>query len=164
MAAYTSIWRVEGLVAGLYRGTLANIARYCTVLYSTVTLANIARNAIVNVGETVVYDAVKGGGARCGEWSEAWLLLLVLFRLFKNPRLVPSPARQEALVRGGHMVEGVGCHLASAVLAGITATMVASPVDVVKTRSASRLELQRRFAKDFTITVKDANRAFSPPP
>ena len=67
-------------------------------------------------------------------------------------------------MRGGHMVEGVGCHLASAVVAGVTATILASPVDVVKTRSASRLELQRRFAKDFTITVKDANRAFSPPP
>ena len=51
--AYISIWRGEGLVAGLYRGTAANIAR----------------NAIVNVGETVVYDAVKGGEARCGEWS-----------------------------------------------------------------------------------------------
>ena len=76
--AYTSIWRVEGLVTGLYRGTLANIARYCTVLYCAVlycTLANIARNAIVNVGETVVYDAVKGGGARCGEGSEACVFL-----------------------------------------------------------------------------------------
>ena len=47
-------------------------------------------------------------------------------------------------MRGGHMVEGVGCHLASAVVAGVTATMVANPVDVVKTRSASRLELQTK--------------------
>ena len=54
--------------------------------------------------------------------------------------------RQDALVTGGHMVEGVGCHLASAVVAGVTATMVASPVDVVKTRSGSRLELQTTFA------------------
>ena len=35
--AYISIWRGEGLVAGLYRGTAANIARsvqYSTVQYS----------------------------------------------------------------------------------------------------------------------------------
>ena len=91
-----------------------------------------------------MYDAVKGGRARCGEWSEAWLLLLVLFRLFITPGWYRAQPLQEALVRGGHMVEGVGCHLASAVVAGVTATMVASPVDVVKTRSASRLELQTK--------------------
>ena len=34
--AYRSIWRVEGVAGGLYRGTLPNIARNC----------------IINVGET----------------------------------------------------------------------------------------------------------------
>ena len=43
MHAYTSIARQEGVVGGLWRGTGANITR----------------NAIVNVGETVVYDAAK---------------------------------------------------------------------------------------------------------
>ena len=32
------------------------------------------------------------------------------------------------------MRDGIPCHLASAVVAGVTATFVASPVDVVKTR------------------------------
>ena len=41
--AYTSIARHEGVVGGLWRGTGANVTR----------------NAIVNVGETVVYDAAK---------------------------------------------------------------------------------------------------------
>ena len=82
-AAYTSIVATEG-VGGLYRGFLPNIAR----------------NSIVNVGETVVYDAVK-----------------------------------DCLLSGGHMKDGVGLHLASAILAGVSATLVASPVDVIKTRS-----------------------------
>ena len=34
--AYRSIWRLEGVAGGLYRGTLPNIARNC----------------IINVGET----------------------------------------------------------------------------------------------------------------
>ena len=81
--AYTSIARSEGVVRGQYRGTVANIAR----------------NAIVNVGETVVYDASK-----------------------------------DALISGGHLEEGVPCHLVSALIAGVSATVVASPVDVIKTR------------------------------
>jgi len=83
MDAYSTILRNEGMAAGLYRGTLPNIARNC----------------IINVGETVVYDAVK-----C------------------------------ELLAGGRMRDGVPCHFASAVVAGVTATFVASPVDVIKTR------------------------------
>ena len=83
MHAYTSIARQEGVVGGLWRGTGANVTR----------------NAIVNVGETVVYDAAK-----------------------------------DALLTGGYMRDGVPCHLVSAAIAGVTATVVASPVDVVKTR------------------------------
>lgn len=83
LSAYTTIARTEGVAGGLYRGLLPNMAR----------------NGIVNIGETVVYDAAK-------EW----------------------------LVGGGHLEEGVRLHLAAAVLAGLTATLVASPVDVVKTR------------------------------
>ena len=81
--AYTTIQRQEGLRNGLYRGTCPNIVRNC----------------IINVGETVVYDAAK-----------------------------------DAIISGGYMREGVACHFASAVVAGITATLIASPVDVVKTR------------------------------
>ena len=43
--AYLTIKRQEGVVGGLYRGTVPNIGRNC----------------IINVGETVVYDAVKVG-------------------------------------------------------------------------------------------------------
>jgi len=81
--AYVTIKRKEGVVGGLYRGTVPNIGRNC----------------IINVGETVVYDAVKDG-----------------------------------LLSSGYMKDGIPCHFASAVVAGVTATFVASPVDVVKTR------------------------------
>jgi len=81
--AYLTIGREEGVRNGLYRGTLPNIARNC----------------IVNVGETVVYDAVKDG-----------------------------------FIQSGYLSEGIACHFLSAVVAGVTATLVASPVDVVKTR------------------------------
>jgi len=83
MDAYRSIARNEGFKSGLYRGTMPNIARNC----------------IVNVGETVVYDAAK-----------------------------------DQFISSGLLNDGIKCHLASAVIAGITATLVASPVDVVKTR------------------------------
>merc|ERR1711915_586350 len=68
---------------GLYRGTFPNIARNC----------------IINIGETVVYDAAKDG-----------------------------------FISNGILKDGIICHFSSAVVAGITATLVASPVDVVKTR------------------------------
>ena len=82
----------------------------------------------------------------------------ICFVLFKTPGWYRAQPLQEALVRGGHMVEGVGCHLASAVVAGVTATMVASPVDVVKTRSASRLELQTKSTLWFSPLLHNGSR------
>lgn len=81
--AYRTIKRSEGVIGGLYRGTGPNIARNC----------------IINVGETVVYDAVK-----------------------------------DSLLSSGRMSDGIPLHFTSAVVAGVTATFVASPVDVIKTR------------------------------
>ena len=78
-----TIKREEGIRNGLYRGTFPNIARNC----------------IINVGETVVYDAAK-----------------------------------DSFISNGILKDGIICHFSSAVVAGITATLVASPVDVVKTR------------------------------
>ena len=42
---------------------------------------------------------------------------------------------KDSLLSGGHIKDGVPLHLASAMLAGVSATLVASPVDVIKTRS-----------------------------
>ena len=86
--AYLTIKREEGVRGGLYRGTVPNIGRNC----------------IINVGETVVYDAVK-----------------------------------DAIIQGGYMVDGIPLHFTSAVVAGVTATFVASPVDVIKTRSVTHI-------------------------
>ena len=71
------------LILGLYKGTAPNIARNC----------------IINVGETVVYDAAKDG-----------------------------------LIASGYFVDGIPCHFTAAVTAGFCATLLASPVDVIKTR------------------------------
>ncbi len=80
--AYKTIAKTEGF-KGLYKGTMPNIAR----------------TAIINVGEIVVYDVVK-----------------------------------DALVANKLMKDGVPCHFTAAVAAGFAATLVASPVDVIKTR------------------------------
>lgn len=81
MDAYRTIFVKEGF-SGLYKGTMPNIARNC----------------IINVGETVVYDATK-----------------------------------DALISRG-MEDATPCHFSSAVIAGFCATLLASPVDVIKTR------------------------------
>ena len=48
-------------------------------------------------------------------------------------------AVKDCLLSGGHIKDGVPLHLASALLAGLSATLVASPVDVIKTRSGPDL-------------------------
>ena len=65
----------------------------------TGTCPNIARNCIINVGETVVYDSAKN-----------------------------------ALISNGYFRDGTPCHFSAAVIAGFCATLLASPVDVIKTR------------------------------
>lgn len=82
MDAYRTVYRNESW-AGLYKGTMPNICRNC----------------IINVGETVVYDAAKDG-----------------------------------LIASGYFVDGIPCHFTAAVAAGFCATLLASPVDVIKTR------------------------------
>ena len=62
-------------------------------------MPNIARTTIINVGEIVVYDAVK-----------------------------------DALISYKVMEDAMPCYFISALAAGFTATLVASPVDVIKTR------------------------------
>jgi len=80
--AYVNIAKNEGL-RGMYKGAMPNIAR----------------TAIINVGEIVVYDIAK-----------------------------------EALVQRQLMRDAMPCHLVAGAMAGFVATLVASPVDVVKTR------------------------------
>ncbi|NWH42378.1 UCP3 protein, partial [Chloropsis hardwickii] len=107
--AYRTIAREEG-IRGLWRGTLPNIAR----------------NAIINCGELVTYDLLKdallraqlmtGEGCAGGHGRVPSLSL-------PHPTPGPSPPP-----------DNVPCHFVAAFGAGFCATVVASPVDVVKTR------------------------------
>lgn len=81
-AAYSTIWRTEGL-SGLWKGTGPSVAR----------------NAIVNCAEVVSYDTIK-----------------------------------TYLVARLGMPNTVGTHFLAGLCSGFIATVVASPVDVVKTR------------------------------
>jgi len=103
--AYVSIAKKEGFKSGLYRGTMPNIARNC----------------IINVGETVVYDAAK-----------------------------------DYLISSSILPDGIQCHLSSAVIAGVTATLLASPVDVVKTRFMN--SPQGKYSGAFDCAVRTARK------
>lgn len=119
MHAYKTVFREEG-IAGLYKGTAPNIARNC----------------IINVGETVVYDSAKDG-----------------------------------LIASGYFVDGIPCHFTAAVIAGFCATLLASPVDVIKTRfmnspkgryrGAMQCALETRRNEGFLAFYKGFNASFT---
>ncbi|XP_054063532.1 mitochondrial uncoupling protein 3-like isoform X1 [Rissa tridactyla] len=106
--AYRTIAREEG-VRGLWRGTLPNIAR----------------NAIVNCGELVTYDLIKDALLRTQ--------LMTGKDGTRGTRLgaIPVPATLNPWVCP---TDNIPCHFVAAFGAGFCATVVASPVDVVKTR------------------------------
>ena len=43
-------------------------------------------------------------------------------------------AAKDGLIASGYFVDGIPCHFTAAVTAGFCATLLASPVDVIKTR------------------------------
>ncbi|XP_025967241.2 dicarboxylate carrier SLC25A8-like isoform X2 [Dromaius novaehollandiae] len=107
--AYKTIAREEG-VRGLWKGTAPNAAR----------------NAVVNCAELVTYDLVK----------EALLASHLMTGESGSPPSVP-PKRGTPSPRGLtglRAADNLPCHFVAAFGAGFCATLVASPVDVVKTR------------------------------
>ncbi|XP_066063170.1 putative mitochondrial transporter UCP3 isoform X1 [Chamaea fasciata] len=107
--AYRTIAREEG-IRGLWRGTLPNIAR----------------NAIINCGELVTYDLLKDALLRAqlmaGEDGAG------------GRGQVPSLSLQHPTPGSSPPPDNIPCHFVAAFGAGFCATVVASPVDVVKTR------------------------------
>ena len=66
----------------------------------------------------------------------SWASRIIL--IFPSETVVYD-AVKDAILTGGYLAEGIPLHFTSAVVAGVTATFVASPVDVIKTRSVSRV-------------------------
>ena len=48
--------------------------------------------------------------------------------------IVVYDVAKDALIQSGLMADAIPCHFTAAVAAGFTATLVASPVDIIKTR------------------------------
>uniref|UniRef100_A0A8C3NTH4 Uncoupling protein 3 n=1 Tax=Cyanoderma ruficeps TaxID=181631 RepID=A0A8C3NTH4_9PASS len=90
------------------------------------TLPNIARNAIINCGELVTYDLLKDALLRAQ-------LMAGEFAAGGRGR-VPSLSLQHPTRGSSPPPDNVPCHFVAAFGAGFCATVVASPVDVVKTR------------------------------
>ncbi|XP_041893863.1 mitochondrial uncoupling protein 3 isoform X2 [Corvus kubaryi] len=109
MDAYRTIAREEGF-RGLWRGTLPNIAR----------------NAIINCGELVTYDLLKDALLRAQ--------LMTGEDGMGGHGQVPSLCPQHPSPGSSPPLDNAPCHFVAAFGAGFCATVVASPVDVVKTR------------------------------
>ncbi|NWY74597.1 UCP2 protein, partial [Erithacus rubecula] len=120
MDAYCTIAREEG-VRGLWRGTMPNIAR----------------NAIINCGELVTYDLLKDALLRTG---------LMTGEERGERGQVPSLSLQDPTPSSSPPSDNVPCHFVAAFGAGFCATVVASPVDVVKTRYMNASPGQYRSA------------------
>ncbi|NWW14067.1 UCP3 protein, partial [Oreocharis arfaki] len=109
MDAYRTIAREEG-IRGLWRGTLPNIAR----------------NAIINCGELVTYDLLKDALLRAQ--------LMTGEDGVGGHGPVPPLCPQHPTPGSSPPSDNLPCHFVAAFGAGFCATVVASPVDVVKTR------------------------------
>ena len=68
--------------------------------------------------------------------NHSWASRIIL--IFPSETVVYD-AVKDAILTGGYLAEGIPLHFTSAVVAGVTATFVASPVDVIKTRSESAI-------------------------
>ena len=111
--AYVTIAKTEGF-QGLYKGTLNFIRSYLTVFrYSTYfhTHYLMTKHSILGTLPNVARNCIINVGE------------IVVYDIVK-----------EMILNKGLLEDGIPCHFSAAATAGFTATLVASPVDVVKTR------------------------------
>uniref|UniRef100_A0A8C1D2G9 Uncoupling protein 3 n=1 Tax=Cyprinus carpio carpio TaxID=630221 RepID=A0A8C1D2G9_CYPCA len=136
MDAYRTIARDEG-VRGLWKGCMPNITR----------------NAIVNCAELVTYDIIKElilkYDLMTGMKPTNPMLLLWLFVC--SCCLIHMPS-----------LDNLPCHFTAAFGAGFCTTIVASPVDVVKTRFMNSTAGQYSSALNCALTMltKEGPKAF----
>lgn len=110
-------------------------------------MPNITRNAIVNCAELVTYDIIKElilkYDLMTGEVQASELLGLT--DECENP--------SECLMSFGLRSDNLPCHFTAAFGAGFCTTVVASPVDVVKTRFMNSGSGQYSSAVNCALTM-----------
>lgn len=127
-------------------------------------LPNIARNAIVNCAELVTYDIIKEliltHNLMTGEcklmsplWS-FWLFSVCVCVFFFFPLINKANVL--------FSTDNMPCHFTAAFAAGFCTTLVASPVDVVKTRYMNSVPGQYSGALNcaMTMLLKEGPTAF----
>ncbi|KAG8001858.1 Mitochondrial uncoupling protein 2 [Nibea albiflora] len=135
--------------------TLKSEESSCVALCGSVfsgCLPNIVRNAIVNCSELVTYDIIKE--------------LILKSNLMTGERSLPLglsslwPSVTEVNILSS--TDNMPCHFTAAFAAGFCTTIVASPVDVVKTRFMNSVPGQYSGAMNcaFTMLVKEGPTAF----
>lgn len=118
-----------------------------TFLFTLGCMPNITRNAIVNCAELVTYDMIKElilkydlmtGGAKTADFSP-------FSHTFKDIC--------QALFPFSFPLDNLPCHFTAAFGAGFCTTVVASPVDVVKTRFMNSRSGQYSSAINCALTM-----------
>ena len=148
-----TVWchKVEARQVKLYRSQRWTIFSGC--------LPNITRNAIVNCSELVTYDIIKElilkNDLMTGECKRFRLSPLHSHNLF----IVPVFSRWSSMwlwITKTNILFGTDnmpCHFTAAFAAGFCTTIVASPVDVVKTRYMNSVPGQYSGAMNCAITM-----------
>ena len=147
--AYKTIGRNEGMMNGLYRGCKA-IINYIAMNFPSQThfpLIMIDNHRHIPQYRSQLH--YQRGWNCCLRFRQGRLHLLRILcrRVFDSstPRFIAIFAIWILRVVQYPHLRRFKCHLASAAVAGVTATLVASPVDVVKTRWGGSLVILNVF-------------------
>lgn len=125
MNAYSTIARKEG-VAGLWKGMIIITKLAIDVRLDCKSLSKRFTGTLPNISRNAIVNVAE----------------IVCYDLFK-----------EYILNSGLLKDGVPCHFSAAVAAGFCTTVVASPVDVVKTRFMNAPVGQYRGAVDCAVRM-----------
>ena len=127
-------------------------------------MPNITRNAIVNCAELVTYDIIKEliikHDLMTGKWEA-----VQHFKLDQSLKIENIHVSNEYMCCWSFTLfftDNLPCHFTAAFGAGFFTTVVASPVDVVKTRFMNSTTAQYSSASNcaYTMLTKEGPKAF----